>query len=274
MPRDCARRLVAGDMVGRVRGVCAGLAVAGLACLPVLSFGTARAADGPIHDVVELFTSQGCSSCPPADDILTRLADEPGVLALAYHVDYWDYIGWRDRFGSPENTRRQRAYAQAMGSGTIYTPEVVVNGSEAAVGSREKKIRHLIERSHLRGGPGVRVGITAVGDKLHITAEGDPAAGNAGPPPALMLVVFDDREVTRIDRGENAGHTIVNTHAVRGWRVLGLWQGQPMSVDIPVAMLPKPAEGAYGCAAILQSVTRDGAPGPILAAAKVEFDGK
>ena len=257
-----------------VRGVCAALAVAALAWLPGWSFGTARAADGPINDVVELFTSQGCSSCPPADEILTRLADEPGILALAYHVDYWDYIGWRDRFGSPENTRRQRAYARAMQSGTIYTPEVVVNGSEAAIGSREKKIRHLIEQSHMAGAAGVEVGIAAVGDKLHITAEGDPALGDPGPPPVLMLVVFDDREVTKVDRGENAGHTIVNTHAVRGWRVLGQWQGQPMSVNIPIAMLAKPAEGAFGCAAILQAVTGDGAPGPILAAAKVEFDGK
>nr|WP_232845688.1 DUF1223 domain-containing protein [Aurantimonas marina] len=219
-----------------------------------------------------MFTSQGCSSCPPADRLLTKLAKEPGVLALGYHVDYWDYIGWRDIFGSAANTERQRAYAQAFATTTIYTPQMVVNGRKGVVGSHEAKIRKLMRTTALPAGDGTpKVALSVEGDRLHITAdvgELDPDA----PAPVLMLVTFDDEATTTIERGENSGRTIVNTRPVRDWRLLGMASEEPMDIDLPLASLLKRGEPNGGCAVILQSVTRDGVPGPILAAAQMDFD--
>lgn len=226
----------------------------------------------PITQVLELFTSQGCSSCPPADRLLTKLAKEPGVLALGYHVDYWDYIGWRDVFGSPENTERQRSYAQAFATTTIYTPQMVVNGREGVVGSHEAKIRKVMRATALPTGDGTpKVALSVEGDRLHITAdvgELDPGA----PAPVLMLVTFDDEATTTIERGENSGRAIVNTRPVRDWRLLGMASGEPMDIDLPLASLLKRGEpSGGGCAVILQSVMADGTPGPILTAAQMEF---
>lgn len=237
--------------------------------------GGARAGDAPtepVTQVLELFTSQGCSSCPPADRLLTKLAKEPGVLALGYHVDYWDYIGWRDIFGSPENTERQRAYAQAFATTTIYTPQMVVNGRKGVVGSHEAKIRKLMRATALpQGGGTPKVAVSVEGDRVHITADVgrlDPDS----PAPVLMLVTFGDEATTTIERGENNGHTIVNTRPVRGWRLLGMAAGEPMDIDLPLASLLKRGEpSGGGCAVILQAVTADGMPGPILAAAQMEF---
>ncbi|MCB8839188.1 DUF1223 domain-containing protein [Aurantimonas sp. VKM B-3413] len=225
----------------------------------------------PITHVLELFTSQGCSTCVPADQLLTRIAEEPGMLALSYHVDYWDYIGWRDTFGSPQNTERQRAYAKAFHESTIYTPELVINGRTGVVGSHEKKIRKMLPRTALDPAGGSSVGLSVEGDRLHIVAK-TASAGSGGHGPVLMLVTFDDRSETEVDRGENRGHTLINTHSVRDWRIMGLVSGKPLEVDLPIATLTKRGNGSDGCAAIIQSVTPDGLPGPILAASLIEFD--
>ncbi|MEX6508358.1 DUF1223 domain-containing protein [Jiella sp. M17.18] len=249
------------------------LAVAAAAFLSAgTSFGGERI-KGQITDVLELFTSQGCSSCPPADRILTKLADTPGVLALSYHVDYWDYIGWRDTYGSPQNTERQRAYARAFHTSTIYTPELVINGRKDVVGSHEAKIRKMMKAMALPQDGGSSVTLSVVGDRLHISARTPPPSGGSRTP-VLMLVTYDDRSETRVDRGENAGKTVVNTHAVRDWRLMGMVSGSPLEVELPVATLTKKGNGTDGCAAIIQSVTADGLPGPILAAAQIEFDGE
>lgn len=229
-----------------------------------------------MEDVVEFFTSQGCPSCPPADAILAKLAEEPGVLALAYHVDYWDYIGWRDRFGSPENTKRQRDYARALQQSSIYTPQAVVNGRASAIGSHESSVRELMDQTQLpKAKSPAELKITRAGRYLHIVAEptgNGRGSAEPGSPPVLMLVVFDDLSSTLVERGENAGHELVNVHSVTGWRVLGTWTGRTMSVDIPISMLARPDDGRFGCAAIMQSITPDGAPGPILAAAQIEIE--
>ncbi|MEO9788477.1 MAG: DUF1223 domain-containing protein [Aurantimonas coralicida] len=251
--------------------------LAGLCALLAASLPVAQAAGAgqieirPVEQVVELFTSQGCSSCPPADRILSRLAVEPGILALAYHVDYWDYIGWRDTHGSSENTERQRAYAAAFGTTTIYTPQVVVNGVADAIGSHEGKVRALMDNHPLKAaGKGASVTMRVDEDRLHITA--DVAGAKAGGrQPVLMLVTYDDETRTAIDRGENRGTTIVNSHAVQDWRILGMWSGEPLQVDLPLEMLTRPEGESRGWAALLQSVTDEGKPGPILAAAQVEF---
>lgn len=234
-----------------------------------------------VRGVVELFTSQGCHSCPPAEKILTRMAADPGIVALAYHVDYWDYIGWPDPHGTAANTERQRAYARAFGTGTIYTPQAVVNGNRDVVGSHAGAIEAALKETAL-GAPQpakASVGLDLRGDRLHISADGvrvegadadakrAPAGGRAR---VLILVTFAGPTETTIDRGENAGLTLVNTHAVLDWRILGMWDGRPLDIDLPVSTL-KPAEsGQVGCAAVLQSVTEAGDPGPILAAASLD----
>lgn len=228
-----------------------------------------RSADSSgVRGVVELFTSQGCSSCPPAEAILAQLAKDPGIVALAYHVDYWDYMGWTDPHGSRTNTERQRAYAKAFNAGTIYTPQAVINGRRDVVGSRAGDIDKAITDTTLAAIP-ASVALTLRGDRLHITADG-PLSVPGGKTPVLMLITYDRETQTVVDSGENQGTTIVNAHSVRDWRVLGMLDGKRLMVDIPVSML-KPADDKTGYAAVLQAVSDKGGPGPILAAAALEF---
>src|SRR5690606_29405827 len=135
-------------------------------------------ANGPVADstvqgpraVVELFTSQGCSSCPPADALLTSLAQREDVVALAYHVDYWDYIGWEDTFGDKGFSDRQRAYARSWGSSRMFTPQMVVNGAEGVVGSRRDAVHDAVTSAHLP----LAVGLEAHGDMLRVVVPADP----------------------------------------------------------------------------------------------------
>lgn len=224
-----------------------------------------------VRGVVELFTSQGCSSCPPADRILAKLAREPDIVALAYHVDYWDYIGWSDPLGSRANTDRQRAYSKALGSGTIYTPQVVVNGQRDVIGSREADIRGALDETATKGDErSVSVALSVRGDRLHIATDGVPAT-TGGRTPVLMLITYDEAVETVVDKGENKGMTLRDVHAVRDWRILGMWDGKALAVDIPLASIQGPDGRPGGCAAVLQSVTAAGGPGPILAAAAIDF---
>ena len=224
-----------------------------------------------VRGVVELFTSQGCSSCPSAERILSNLSEDPGIVALAYHVDYWDYIGWTDPHGSKANTERQRAYAKAFKTGTIYTPQAVVNGQRDVVGSRAEQIRQAVTETSLAGSSGgAEVSLALKGQRLKIRADFG-RAGTASNTPVLMLVTYDEKSETAIDKGENKGLTLVNSHAVRDWRVLGMSDGKPLEVDIPLDTLRPDGARKGGCAAILQTVTETGAPGPILAAVTLEF---
>ncbi len=228
----------------------------------------------PVNHVLELFTSQGCVSCPPADAILTKLSRRSDVLALAYHVDYWDYIGWRDTFGSRENTERQRDYARTFDTTTVYTPQLVINGSAQTVGSREHAIDNLIETHDLPlNGSGATVEMRRQGDSVHIVADAKRLPPGSRMP-VLLLVIYASEKTTAIDSGVNIGHKLVNTHPVLSWRVLGMWSGKPLQIDMPAAMLRKDADGNGGCAVLLQAVQSDGAPGPILAAANMSFAGR
>lgn len=235
--------------------------------------GEKAATSRTVRGVVELFTSQGCHSCPPAEKILTTMADDTGIVALAYHVDYWDYIGWPDPYGSSANTERQRAYAKTFKTGTIYTPQAVVNGNRDIVGSRTEAIETALRETALTDLQSkVWVGLGLQGDRLHISADGDRER-MAAREPVLMLVTFDGRSETAVEKGENAGLTLLSTHAVRDWRVLGIWDGEPLEIDIPVSTLKPAAGGRIGCAALLQSVTETGTPGAILAAAALDSCG-
>ena len=170
--------------------------------------------------VVELFTSQGCSSCPPADRILGELADQDDVIALAYHVDYWDYLGWKDEFASPAFTNRQRAYARAKGERSIYTPQMVIGGRDHVVGSKAMKVSSLV-RKHMDAAQPAKVKIQRQGDRIVVGA----SAGGRMPRAMVQLVTYTPKATVAIKRGENAGRTITYHNVVRRVISLGKWDG-------------------------------------------------
>lgn len=174
----------------------------------------AAAADRPV--VVELFTSQGCSSCPPADAVLATLADRPDVLPLAFHVDYWNRLGWADPFSARWATARQNHYATLWGTGQIYTPQAVVDGTSDVVGSDRTALEAAIAVA--ASSQSVPLALTAEASGLKVSVGGSAPAGAA-----LWLVGFDDRHDTAVRRGENAGQTLVNRNVVRSLVRLDGW---------------------------------------------------
>lgn len=206
--------------------------------------------------VVELYTSQGCSSCPPADEFLAMLASDPRILPLALHVDYWDYIGWADKFAQGKFTDRQRAYAKAAGSRTIYTPQLIIGGADRIEGFAPEETAERL-RDHLTAGAPVRLTITREGDRLVIRAEADPPLTA---PVRVQLVRFKPEETVMIERGENAGKTITYRNIVTSWERLEDWGGQePLEISAPFS-------GDEPGAVIVQTE----GPARILAAARVD----
>jgi hypothetical protein len=218
-------------------------------CLPAAA--SAGAADAGRPAVVELFTSQGCSSCPPANDAVARLAARPDVLALSFGVTYWDQLGWKDTFAHPAFTSRQRDYARRLGSAQVYTPQVVVNGRAATVGNTPGSIERLIRR-HERpaDAPGVRLQTRAVAVE----------AGSSGSGAEVWMVRYDPRTIqVPIRRGENGGKTLPHRNVVRELVRLGAWSGEARSYP-----LPAPESAGLRTAVLIQAT----ATGAILAAAK------
>lgn len=210
--------------------------------------------------VVELFTSQGCASCPPADALLTMLAEEDDVVALAYHVDYWDYVGWEDTFGDVAFSDRQRAYAESWGSSRIYTPQMVVNGTKGVIGSRRGEVHAALDGASLP----LAIDITHHGNMLRIAIPPDSSLDDA----VVWMVTYMDRADVSIGSGDNAGKSMVYTQVVTGRQVLGMWEGATganLKLPIPEVL----AEDSTGIAVIVQQ-ERDGLPGPILGAAAFE----
>jgi hypothetical protein len=206
--------------------------------------------------VVELYTSQGCSSCPPADEFVAMLASNPQILPLALHVDYWDYIGWADMFAQEKFTDRQRAYARAIGSRTIYTPQLIIGGADRIEGFAPDETADRL-RAHLEAGQTVRLTVTRQGDRLVIHAEADPPLTE---PVRVQLVRYRPEETVTIERGENAGKTITYTNIVTSWERLEDWSGrEPLEVSAPF-------DGDEPGAVIVQ---QDG-PAAILAAARID----
>jgi hypothetical protein len=210
--------------------------------------------------VLELFTSQGCSSCPPADALLEELSQKPDVVGLAYHVDYWDYIGWPDTFGNKAHSDHQRAYASAWGSSRIFTPQLVVNGREGVVGSRRNEIAPAVDKEALA----LPVNLAVKGEMLKISIP--PSAGREDA--VIWLVSYIDRAEVVIERGENAGKTVAYTQIVTGRQALGMWEAATgAQLTLPLSeVLASPANGA----AILVQEERDGLPGKILGAASYQ----
>lgn len=212
----------------------------------VSAFGQAAIAEGPV--VVELYTSQGCSSCPPADEILAELSAKGEVIALALHVDYWDYIGWADTFADPAYTERQRDYARFVGADTIYTPQFVVNGQEFVVGARDRQLNSAIN-AHQDGHSGISVAATrGEGGQVTITAEASMTY--ARDLIVQVVSVLPDQEVA-IRRGENAGRTLTYSNIVAGWSTVAEWAtAEPLAMTIDVdanaavILIQEPGPGA------------------------------
>ncbi|MDJ0827406.1 MAG: DUF1223 domain-containing protein [Rhodobacter sp.] len=213
----------------------------------------AQGQGGPV--VVELYTSQGCSSCPPADALLAELADRDDVIPLALHVDYWDYIGWKDSHANPAFTTRQKAYARAAGHRTIYTPQMIVGGKDHVVGYKPMQLAKLIEDHGDRTAP-VEVLVTRNGGAVEISA---PAVAGASEM-VVQLVRYKPKDTVEIRRGENAGRTITYVNIVTEWRNLGAWDGsEPLAMtaeaegENPVVVLvQKSGHGAVQAAAHLR----------------------
>ena len=221
----------------------------------------AHAAPAP-RTVVELFTSQGCSSCPPADALLGQLARDPSILALSWPVDYWDYIGWKDTFASPAFTARQRAYAGARNDSNVYTPQAVIDGLYHAVGSDRGEIDAAARKAS--GQPGVLsvpLALTQETDRLVVSV----AASAATPPAGLWLICTTSHPTVAIGRGENGGATVTYTNVVRSMTRMGEWTGAALQASVPLAQIR--AAGCDGYAVLLQTGTQ-GRPGAILGAAQ------
>ncbi|SEQ23935.1 hypothetical protein SAMN05428969_2352 [Devosia sp. YR412] len=235
-------------------------AVLGLATLAALALPASADSVSRPKAVVELFTSQGCASCPPADALLTSLAEQDDVVALAYHVDYWDYVGWEDTFGEEAYSDRQRAYAKSWGSSRIYTPQMVVNGAKGVVGSRRGEVHGALDHASMP----LAVDIERHGDMLKIAIPADASLGDA----VVWLVTYLDRADVSIDKGENAGKSMVYTQVVTGRQALGMWEGASgANLKLP---LPETLGEGTGGVAILVQQEKDGLPGPILGAATFE----
>ena len=214
--------------------------------------------------VVELFTSQGCSNCPKADRAIESLAKRDDVVTVAYHVDYWNYMGWQDTLSAKENTERQYGYAKTLGIKNVFTPQIVLNGLRDTKLTNPDRIVEELDR--LRG-----------------TREGMPVAVSAELSPEEMTIAIGDGSVTGIDKadivvayfrkhsaveiqkGENQGKKIVYRNAVTKLETVGIWEGKALTVKLPAAVLAK--RGFDGCAILLQSHDADNNPGRILGAA-------
>jgi len=213
--------------------------------------------------VVELFTSQGCSSCPPADELLVELAGRPDILALTLPVDYWDYLGWKDTLAQPAFTARQRAYASARNDKQVYTPQVVVNGLKPIVGSDRTKIEGQIAKAAEGRGLPVAIALNETGSAVSVAIDASADASLSGE--AWLLPIAKSREVT-IARGENKGRTVTYNNVVRRVVHLGNWTATSHRWSVPLRDLA--GDGVETAAVIVQAGTVD-TPGFLLGAAVV-----
>ena len=221
----------------------------------------AYAVAGDTRAVVELFTSQGCSSCPPADDLLGRLADDPSLVALSLPIDYWDYLGWKDTLAKPNHTARQRGYAQTRGDRAVYTPQVVVNGAVHVQGSDAAAIERAITQTRQQPGVlAVPVTLSVQGGRVNVALQ--PSAEAQAGSDVWLCAVSKNVPVT-ITRGENRGHTVTYHNVVRRWLKLGDWSGMARNWSLPVSDVD--AEHPNSVAVLVQ--TREGnKPGRMLGA--------
>lgn len=230
------------------------------AALSLGAIGGVAAAQSPAQPVVvvELFTSQGCSACPQADALLGVIATRDDVVALAFHVDYWDYLGWSDGFADPSHGVRQQEYADALGGRSVYTPQMVVHGAQSLVGHNEMAVMSALER-HAASTPLVAISVARADGALSVTVAPAGVSGVAG---EVILVGFSAPQSVSIGDGENSGHTLTYHNIVRDYRMIGEWSGLAeveLSAEIDASL--------EGYAVIVQRPDA----GEVLAAARVDL---
>jgi len=222
------------------------------------------ATDTPV--LIELFTSQGCSSCPPADALLNEYRDKPGVITLSFSVDYWNYLGWHDTLSSAENSERQRDYALARGDGAVYTPQVVVDGITHVNGANEAAIEMAMRQTTRRlSDVKVPMSMRAEGKSLVVDIADAPETSDMREA-TIWLAVAKDQETVAIDRGENRGKEITYSHPVRDFTPIGMWKGEKMSLRLPLKDLQ-----TIGGDCLVAMLQVEGS-GPVLGAAAYERD--
>ena len=230
------------------------------------SYGVAAA--GP-RALLELFTSQGCSSCPPADKLLGEFTAESSIVALSLPIDMWDYLGWKDTLALPGHSIRQRAYARRRGDRQVYTPQMVVNGVTHAVGSDRTAIEKAIAQT---GGDtavmSVPVLLAATGGDFSVTLKPAAAALTEPADAEVWLCPLSSAVVVSIGRGENGGRTITYRNVVRGWRKLGAYSGAEATWSVPLAQI---ADGHIDAAAVIVQKGNREKPGTVLGAALLPF---
>ena len=215
------------------------------------------------HDavVVELFTSQGCSSCPPADAFMGDLASRPDVIGLTYHVNYWDYIGWKDIFASEESTQRQRSYGEVLGQRYVYTPQMIIGGRLQEVGSDRHGVAKAIDYIAMHEPKGVPITARDHSGNVMLRLPETELDSKAW----VWLVRFDKRHDVDIRRGENSGKRLSYFNVVRDITRIAVWTGQATNIPLDIAAMR--AAGRDGCAVLVQSMGY----GQILGAARIEF---
>ncbi len=212
-----------------------------------------------VKGVVELFTSQGCASCPPADEALRKLIQKGDVVGLSYHVDYWNYLGWADSLASKENTERQYGYARALGRNNVYTPQAVVNGRDHVKGADVQAIYGRLD-AFTRAGEGLSVPVKASRVADEIAIDIGEGTGKAD----VVVAYFNREQVVDVQKGENQGKKISYWHSVYDVQTVGMWDGKSMSVKLPASILSKAKNG--GCAVLLQTSDAQGNPAAIVGA--------
>jgi len=209
--------------------------------------------------VVELFTSQGCSSCPPADAQLRELSKEAGIVALSLHVNYWDYIGWKDPFASATTTERQHLYASSLKQRFVYTPEMVIDGYTDINGANPAQVKSTIAKARSRDRLRLKVEASVDGGKVKVSI---PAA-DGGKKASVWLFEIDREHTTQVARGENGGRTLVNANVVRSLKKIGEWDGDAVELTADL----DEAGDRDACAIVIQ----EAATGPVLGATLVSM---
>jgi hypothetical protein len=242
------------------RRVALAIATAGSTLLAAV-LPSANASAGP-RAVVELFTSQGCSSCPPADKLAGELAHDPSIIVMSLAIDYWDYLGWKDTLALPGHTNRQRAYSKVRGDREVYTPQAVVNGVVHTLGSDKGAIETAIDQTRKQDGTlSLPLSMTVANDDISISI---PAAKSASQNGEIWLCPITQDVSVPIGKGENTGHTVTYHNVVRRWVKLGDWNGTARTFTVPVKDVT--AVGGDAVAVVVQSGTKE-APGNMLGAA-------
>ncbi|MCO5090554.1 thioredoxin family protein [Bosea sp. (in: a-proteobacteria)] len=232
-----------------------------------LAAARAEAPAKPLKAVIELFTSQGCSSCPPADALVMELARDPGLIALTLPVTYWDYLGWKDTLGKDSFARRQKFYAKARGDGQVYTPQAVVNGTAHAIGSERADIEKAVSQFAATGFA-ASVTLKEEGGALRIRVA--PAAGGAATSAGVWVLPTTHQAAVPVTRGENQGRTLSYANVVRGMVRVGDWTGGETTLTAPLSATEAPEADGYVVIVQAERTGKHGLtmPGAILGAAR------